>query len=102
MPAANQPATFFMAATGSDAWAGTMPTPNDRNTDGPLATLEQVQEVVRESRAADRPARRSGREVRVIVRSRTYPFTQTLVLGPEDSGKEGSPTIYTAYPVNVR
>jgi len=96
--AADGPATFFVAPDGNDAWSGRLPAANDRNTDGPFATLERAREVVRDLRTADRQVGRPPREIRVMVRGGTYTLAQTLVLGPADSGEPGAPTVYLAYP----
>jgi len=88
-------ADFFVSNLGKDTWSGRLAAPNKRRTDGPFATIARAQQAVRELRRKQ-PERQEP--VVVMVRGGTYYLQDTLILTPEDSGSEESPTIYTAYP----
>lgn len=88
-------ADFNVSTQGNDAWSGRLEAPNASKTDGPFRTLSRARDAVRALRQAE-PARATP--VVVQVRGGTHFLPETLRLGPEDSGKEGSPTIYRAYP----
>jgi hypothetical protein len=64
-----------------------------RRTDGPLATIQQAQRIVRQHRAAQ-PAV----PVTVFLRQGVYRQSDPLVFTPEDSGTEAAPVTYAAYP----
>ena len=95
MPAA-QPApdgsVFYVATNGNDTWSGTLPAPNDANTDGPFATLRRAQEAVRELKA-----RGLSKPVTVAIRAGTYHLPRTIVFEPQDSGTARCPITYEAY-----
>jgi hypothetical protein len=78
-------ADVHVATTGSDAAAGTAATP--------LATLRRALDRVREIRAAE-----PGRTTPVVVEvgDGRHELTEPLVLLPEDSGTEASPTVIRA------
>jgi hypothetical protein len=40
-------ADFYVSLQGNDAWSGGQASPNAGGTDGPLATIQHAQEVVR-------------------------------------------------------
>lgn len=68
---------------------------NDGSIDHPFATLEAARAVVRKLKnGVGLPE--GG--IRVYLREGTYFRDKTLELIAEDSGTEGSPVIYTAYP----
>lgn len=49
-----EPVHFYVARDGNDAWSGRIATPNATKTDGPIATLAQAGDVVREHRRGNR------------------------------------------------
>ncbi len=77
--------TFYVAPQGMDT--------NSGSRWRPFATLQRARDAVRESRMP--PGRSSSARVR--VRRGVYELTEGLPLGPEDSGREGSPTVYSAH-----
>jgi len=83
---------FYVAANGKDEWTGRRPAPNTANTDGPFATLTRAREAVRRARAAA-----PLEAVTVHVRGGFYGVTETLHLGPDDSGTEAAPVTWRAY-----
>lgn len=88
--AGEQTADFYVATDGNDAWSGRHPEPNEARTDGPLATLGRARDAIRRAK--------SRGPVVVMVRGGTYRLTEPFVLRAEDSGTEGCPITYAAYP----
>jgi hypothetical protein len=84
---------FYVSPEGNNDWSGTLSTPNAEGTDGPFATLSRAQAAVRDARA-EKPTRRYV----VLVRGGTYRLTSPIRFGPEDSGTQGAPVTYAAYP----
>jgi len=80
------PPTFYVAAKGDDANAGTR--------EQPFATLQHARDAIRELRAKG-PLPDGAR---VLVRGGTYFLSETLTLGPEDSGTETGEIVYAAMP----
>ncbi|MBM4045262.1 MAG: right-handed parallel beta-helix repeat-containing protein, partial [Planctomycetes bacterium] len=89
------PGRYLVAVDGRDSWSGTLPAPNDGKTDGPFATLERARDAVRELK---RTAGGLREPVTVRVRGGRYPLARPLTFTPEDSGAEGRPITYCAYP----
>lgn len=87
---ASTAADFYVSPDGSDMWSGTLTEPNAQQTDGPFATLQRARDAVR---ASDR---KNTSDILVLIRGGTYYTKQTVVFGPQDSGKHGSIT-YAAY-----
>ncbi len=87
-------ATLFVAKDGNDAWTGTLPAPNEGQTDGPLATIAKARDVIREIKASAALTE----PVTVMVRGGTYFQDDTLVFRPEDGGTRQCPVSYVAYP----
>jgi hypothetical protein len=87
-------ADFFVAPNGDDAWSGKLAKPNRAGTDGPFATITRARDAVRQARAAGG----EPRPYRVLVRGGVYRLTEPIVFGPQDSGQEGAPVLYAAYP----
>ncbi|KRC59210.1 hypothetical protein ASE14_15695 [Agromyces sp. Root81] len=78
---------IFVSPTGSDDGAGTEASP--------YATLEKAQAVIRETKAG------SGLPdggITVTLREGDYERSASFELGADDSGEEGSPIVYRAYP----
>jgi hypothetical protein len=79
-------ADFYVATDGSDANVGTK--------EEPFATLERARDAVRElKRTKEGP-------ITVLVRGGVYYLGETLIFGPEDSGKD-QPITYAAYPGEI-
>ena len=54
--ASSPQADFYVSVRGSDNWSGTLPTVNEKEDDGPFASLERARDAVRElmkSRSGD-------------------------------------------------
>lgn len=85
-------ADFYLSPKGSDAWSGTLASPNAHRTDGPFASLERARDAVRDLKKS-----KSG-DILVLVRSGTYSLTRTVVFGLADSGEGDSTVTYAAYP----
>ncbi|MBI2298089.1 MAG: right-handed parallel beta-helix repeat-containing protein [Armatimonadetes bacterium] len=79
------PATFYVAAGGSDANPGTAAQP--------LASLERARDAVRALKQAG-PLPAGGATVR--VRPGLYPVTRTLSLDAQDAGTADAPVVYRA------
>lgn len=78
-------AEFYVATNGNDANPGTQAKP--------FATLDRARDAARQARARDP---KSG--VEVFVRGGTYELAKTFKLTAADSGAEGAPVVYRAYP----
>jgi hypothetical protein len=90
-PASGQAANVFVSPQGKDRWSGRLASPD--GDDGPLATIGRAQQAVREIRKTDPQT-----AVRVIICGGTYYLDSTLEFGPEDSGTQDAPVVYTAAP----
>jgi len=88
------PADFYVATNGNDGWSGTYPAPNEKETDGPFATLARARDAVRALRADG--AATAG--VTIVVRGGFYSFAETLVLDTRDAGTPEGPVMYQACP----
>ena len=86
------PLELYVSPNGNNAWGGRVPAANPARTDGPVATLERAQELVR---AARNQGARQG--VIVWVQSGTYYLSRTLTLTDAESGVESAPTVFRAY-----
>lgn len=75
---------LYVATNGSDTNPGT--------ADSPLATLRGARDAVRRLKTQGLPP--GG--VAVIIRAGVYQTTETLTLGPEDSGTQQAPISYSA------
>ena len=85
---------LYVAANGNDAWSGRLAAPNAGKTDGPFATITRARDAIRE-------LKRTGRldeSVTVQIRGGTYLIDRPITLTPDDSGAEGRPVTYAAYP----
>jgi len=79
------PADFYVAASGKDSNRGT--------AKKPFATIQRAREAVR-GKIMDGLTR----DILVEIRGGTYPVTETLTFGPEDSGTEKFSITYAAAP----
>lgn len=61
--------------------------------DGPIATLEEARLKVRELKKAQ-----PNQSIEVLIKGGVYPLHETVVFGLEDSGSEGAPIVYKAFP----
>lgn len=61
--------------------------------DGPIATLEAARQKVRELKQ-----QKPNLAIEVQIRDGIYTLRETVVFDPEDSGSEGAPVVYKAYP----
>lgn len=82
--------TLYVSTAGSDRWSGLLAEPNAERTDGPLATIAQARDVVRDWKLAGK----LRGPITISIRGGRYSLSEPLVFGPEDSG----PITYTAYP----
>jgi hypothetical protein len=76
---------FFVSPDGSDGYDG--------SKGAPFATLERARDTVRQLLEGERE---SG--IRITLRGGVYQRESTFRLGQRDSGVEGAPVIYRAYP----
>lgn len=88
-------ADFFVAPSGNDSWSGRLAAPNATSSDGPFATLGRARDAIRELKKRDDGLKR---DVKVLIRGGVYRLSETLVLGPEDSGADQHSITYAAYP----
>lgn len=83
---------FYVSASGSDSWSGTLAAASAQKSDGPFATLQRARDAVRELK------KQKSTDIVVLIREGTYPLTETVVFGLEDSGVGESTITYAAYP----
>ncbi|MBB3207962.1 hypothetical protein FHS27_003789 [Rhodopirellula rubra] len=89
---ANTVADFYVSPDGSDSWSGTLSDPNQSQTDGPFATLLRARDAVRELK------KWQADDILVSIRGGTYPLSDTVVFGLQDSGSSDARITYAAYP----
>ncbi|TWT68935.1 right-handed parallel beta-helix repeat-containing protein [Crateriforma conspicua] len=88
---------LYVAVNGNDQWSGRYADP--QGNDGPLATLDGARRKVRELiKAQQTPASEVTDGVDVLIRGGTYELRETVVFGPDDSGRPGAPVSYKAFP----
>jgi len=83
----------YVAPNGNDSWSGMIPRPNAQGVDGPLASMEGAQKVIRKMRAADDyvPV-----PVTVVFADGVYQTKKTILFDSKDSGTLESPITYKA------
>src|SRR3569833_1704574 len=86
------PLKVYVSPTGNDAWTGNLASPNATATDGPFATLEHAQQVVRQVMKG------APTKIDIVLRAGTYHLDAPLAFAADDSGHPGAPVIYEAYP----
>ncbi|MGO8750308.1 MAG: hypothetical protein ACLQNE_30555, partial [Thermoguttaceae bacterium] len=91
--AAQPKADLFVSLQGNDAWSGRQAEPNSAKTDGPLATIQRAQQIVRQWKGQ---AGRRG-PIQVAIRGGTWFLAKPIQFGPEDSGTAQVPIVYEAY-----
>lgn len=84
--AKSQPAEIWLSPDGNDQNPGTR--------EKPMASIYLAQRQARELRRLKKPEVNEG--VKIILKEGTYRLTEPLLIRPEDSGTETSPTIITA------
>ncbi|MBT5609032.1 MAG: right-handed parallel beta-helix repeat-containing protein [Lentisphaerae bacterium] len=88
------PVTFYVSPGGSDAWSGTVSSPNADRTNGPFGSLARARDAIRELRA-DGKQLQGG--VRVLLRGGTHRLEEPFRLSPEDSGTSEGPVVFAAF-----
>jgi len=83
-------ADFFVSGQGKDAWSGKWPDPGE--DDGPFATVARARDAVH----VLRQTQKEPRPLRIVLRGGTYYLDSPLEFGPEDSGAENAPVVYSA------
>jgi hypothetical protein len=83
---------FHVAPGGDDSWSGQLAQPNPTRADGPLATLTGARDAVRRLRSVATV----NEPIHIIIAAGRYEIKAPLELGPEDSGRAGSPVTYEA------
>jgi hypothetical protein len=85
------PQEWFVAPEGDDSWTGLLEVANSDRTDGPLATLQGAQRVLRDWRKTGAFDEKSPAPV-VRLRGGFYALSEPFTLTPEDNG-----TVWQAY-----
>ncbi len=81
--ASNAPQAVYVATNGNDAWSGLLAHPNAAGTDGPKATLQAAEVVMRNSATVKT----------AYIEEGDYYLSSSLTLGPQDAGQS-----WLAYP----
>jgi len=89
----SKPILFYVSPAGNDAWNGRTAEANAEKTDGPLASIAGARDAVRRLRAKTGALERP---VTVEIADGVYRISETILFGPEDSGTERCPILYTA------
>lgn len=85
---------LYVSTAGDDGWSGRLPEPDGALADGPFASIRRARDEIRALKASGNlraPAR-------VLIRGGKYYLTETVSLGPRDSGSSRRPVSYEAYP----
>jgi hypothetical protein len=85
---------IYVAKNGRDTWSGSLNTPNNRQTDGPFASLEAARNKIRSFRSNSELLA----PVIVNVREGIYYLNNTFILETQDSGTRNYPITFRAYP----
>lgn len=87
-------ADVYVSPLGNDTWTGNYSVPNADGSDGPVATIERAQSIVRQLRAEQ-----SERQLPVVVsiRGGFYELSKPLEFTAADGGTLDSPTRYEAF-----
>jgi hypothetical protein len=91
--AAEPEADLYVSLQGNDAWSGRQAEPNSAKTNGPLATIQRAQQIVRQWKGQ---AGHRG-PIQVAIRGGTWFLAKPIQFGPEDSGTAQVPIVYEAY-----
>lgn len=96
-------AEIFLSAQGNDRWSGSLPSANEAQTDGPVASFARAQELWRAAQASATP----GETVTVFLRNGSWFLDKPVVLNEQDRrvpltiqpyGKE-RPILYGSLPL---
>ncbi|MBN1125164.1 MAG: right-handed parallel beta-helix repeat-containing protein [Sedimentisphaerales bacterium] len=85
---------LYISTDGNDSWSGKLPAANTDRSDGPLATIEAAQKLVRKIQKEQMDRQRP---IVVTIRGGTYWLTKPLNFMSENSGTANAPIIYQAY-----
>jgi parallel beta helix pectate lyase-like protein/GDSL-like lipase/acylhydrolase family protein len=88
-----KPTVFYISPDGDDLCDGLAPEAVAGSKQGPFATLEKARDAIREARKLS-----VNGCFRVMLRGGIYYLAQTFELNAIDSGTEGNPVVYAAYP----
>ncbi len=85
---------LYVSPQGNDGWSGKLAAPNEKGTEGPLASLAGARDAVRRLLA-----KQSLRQpVTVLFAEGNYFITEPVRFSPQDSGRAGAPIVYAAAP----
>ena len=85
--------TYYVATDGNDiVFSGTLPAPNQSNTDGPFRTLQRAQQAVQAAKG------HAIGPITVEVRSGTYYMSAPLSMTYIDGGNAQQPITWEGYP----
>ena len=87
--------TLYVSTVGNDSWSGRLAEPKADGTDGPLASVQKAQDIIREIKAATGGL---TKPVTVMLRGGVYPQVAPIVFTAADSGTKECPVNYQAYP----
>ncbi len=88
--AADTPVELYVAPNGHDRWSGLLPEPNEDESDGPFAAVEDARNCIQEMKLRGL----IKDPVTVYIRGGVYPLYEPITFEPEDS----FPVTYRAYP----
>jgi hypothetical protein len=89
-PCPVESADIYASPVGNDDWNGTGAMPNSAGTNGPVATIERAQELVRELRAAQ-PGR--SQPIVVALRGGRYELAATLIISDGADWTKNTPRV---------
>ncbi|MEW6237746.1 MAG: right-handed parallel beta-helix repeat-containing protein [Candidatus Omnitrophota bacterium] len=84
--------TIYISPLGYDGWSGTLPMPGDN--DGPVATPLGARNAIRALKAKGL----AEGKITVYLREGTYRLSEPIQFTAEDSGIDGAPIVFAAYP----
>jgi len=90
---------LLMCASASEFWVA--PNGDDHNAGTLQAPLASPQMALRKARESRRLGRETNGAAHIIFSAGVYPLNDSLLVRPEDSGTEASPTIFEAAPGTV-
>lgn len=90
--APNNEITLYVSPLGDDRWSGTRAEPNNKNTDGPFATLTKARDEIRKLKATHPP---SNKTILVEIQGGRYELDEPFALETSDGGPtSATPIIY--------
>jgi hypothetical protein len=84
--------TYYVATNGDDSWSGAHAAPNAAGTDGPFATIQKAQSIVRAAISAGMKG-----NIIVYLRAGTYTLMSPLSFTFADSGSNGYTITWSSY-----